>query len=84
MGDELESRVLATIAAVKRIPLERVRLDSSFEELGLDSLDRVNILFELENAFDISISDQEARQIQNVRQVVEGVRRLRAEGAAAP
>ena len=32
-------------------------LDSAFEELGIDSMDAVEILFALENEFDINIPD---------------------------
>lgn len=61
------------VAKQKRISPDQVSIDSSFQELGLDSLDAVNILFELEGEFNISISDEQARQIKNVRQMVEGV-----------
>ena len=61
------------IAKQKRIPSDQVTIDSTFQELGLDSLDAVNILFELEGEFNINISDEQARQIKNVRQMVEGV-----------
>jgi acyl carrier protein len=81
--DSVESKVCEIIAQQKRIPADRVTVDSSFEELGLDSLDAVNILFELEGAFNISISDEKARQIKNVRQMVEGVRVLVAEKESA-
>jgi acyl carrier protein len=77
--DELQTKVLEIIAQQKRVPVEQVTIDSSFAELGLDSLDAVNILFELESAFDINISDDKARQIKSVRAMVDGVRALVAE-----
>lgn len=77
---------MALIAAVKRIPREQVSLDKSFEELGMDSLDNMNLLFEVESAFNISIPDEEARSIRTVREVVDGVRKLveAASGEGAP
>jgi acyl carrier protein len=80
---DVEKKVCEIIAQQKRIPPERVTVDSSFEELGLDSLDAVNILFELEGAFDIAISDEKARQIKSVREMVDGVRALVAEKESA-
>lgn len=77
--NELENKVLEIIAQQKRVPVENVTINSSFDELGLDSLDAVNILFELEGAFDINIPDDKARQIKSVREMVEGVRALVAE-----
>jgi acyl carrier protein len=74
--DPIASKVCEIIAQQKRIPEEQVKVDSTFQELGLDSLDAVNILFELEGAFDISIPDEQARQIKNVREMIEGVRSL--------
>ena len=76
MADEIEEKVLAVIAQVKRLPAESVALDSSFEQLGIDSLDGMNILFELENEFDINIPDEQARSIRSVREMVEGVKKL--------
>jgi acyl carrier protein len=75
---DVEEKVLSLLAAIKRIPRESVRLDSSFEELGIDSLDATTLLFELESAFDISIPDEQARSIRSVRQVVDGVQSLLA------
>jgi len=83
MSDELTQRVLKTIAASKRIPPEQVTIDSEFEQLGIDSMDAVEILFALENEFDISIPDEEARAVRNVRQMAEGVEKLVAAKAAA-
>jgi acyl carrier protein len=81
--DELETKVLEIIAQQKRVPVEQVTIDSSFAELGLDSLDAVNILFELESAFDINVSDDKARKIKSVREMVDGVRTLVAEKKSA-
>jgi acyl carrier protein len=76
MSDELIDRVLKAIATSKRIPRETVTIDSSFEQLGIDSMDAVEILFALENEFDVSIPDEEVRQVRNVRQMCEGIERL--------
>ena len=76
MSDELIQRVLKVIAASKRIPLETVTIDSEFLQLAIDSMDAVEILFALENEFDISIPDDDVRSVRNVRQMCEGVDRL--------
>ncbi|MGA1997948.1 MAG: phosphopantetheine-binding protein, partial [Bryobacteraceae bacterium] len=49
MSDDLVQRVLKVIATSKRIPLEKVTIDSGFQDLGIDSMDAVEILFGLEN-----------------------------------
>lgn len=83
MSDDLIQRVLNTIAASKRIPRESVTIDSEFEQLGIDSMDAVEILFALENEFDINIPNEEVQQVRNVRQMCEGVAKLVAAKAAA-
>ncbi|MBZ5586762.1 MAG: acyl carrier protein [Acidobacteriia bacterium] len=75
-------RVLKVIATSKRIPLETVTIESDFQQLGIDSMDAVEILFALENEFDISIPDEEVRAVRNVRQMCEGVEKLIAAQAA--
>jgi acyl carrier protein len=82
MSDELIQRVRKVIATSKRIPEERVTIDSAFEELGIDSMDAVEILFALENEFDINIPDEEVKTVRNVRQMAEGVERLQAAKSA--
>ena len=75
-GDDLTSRVLRIIAETQRKDPSQVTIDSSFEELGIDSMDGVNIIFALENEFNINVPDDEVTNIRSVRDMVEGVRRL--------
>ncbi len=70
---DVEGRVLKVIALTKRLPRETVTRDSSFESLGIDSLDRLNILFDLESEFDIEINDEDAKRVENIPQMVAGV-----------
>jgi acyl carrier protein len=74
--DELTRRVLRIIAETQRKDPAQVTIDSSFEELGIDSMDGVNIVFALENEFNINVPDEEVRNIRSVRDMVEGVIRL--------
>lgn len=73
MNQTIQERVLRVIATSKRIPLETVRTDSTFESLNIDSLDRLNILFDLESEFEIEIDDEQAKQVQNIHEMIEGV-----------
>lgn len=50
-------------------------LDASLEELGVDSLDLVELLMELEEEFDISIADEEAERMQTTRDAIRYLRR---------
>ena len=78
MSDDLIQRVRSVVASSQRMPIEKITIDSSFQELGIDSMDAVNILFALESEFDISIPDEETKDIRTVRQMAEGVEKLLA------
>jgi acyl carrier protein len=78
MPDNITEKVLELIAATKRIPREQVSPTSTFEELGLDSLDAINLVFEVESTFNISVPDSVANSMTSVPQVVEELRKLLA------
>jgi len=78
MPDPVAEKVIATLASVKRIPAETITLNTNLQEMGIDSLDVFSLLFELENAFKISIPDDDVRSIKTVNDIVEGVKRLLA------
>lgn len=82
-ADRLSDEVIRIIAQTQRIPQETVHLDSTFEELKIDSLDGINLVFALENEFGISIPDEGVQNLRSVRETVEGVRQLVLEKEAA-
>ncbi len=82
MNNDIAERVQKVIAKHLRVETDKVPLDATFEQLGMDSLDSVNLLFEVEDEFDISINDQEAKAITSLPQMVDGVGALLARKAA--
>lgn len=81
--EELQARVIKVIAKTQRIPLETVSIDSTFEELKIDSLDGINLIFALESEFNVDIDDEQARSIKSVRQMADGIAALVAAKGAA-
>jgi acyl carrier protein len=79
LSDEITGIVVASIAEAKKIALESVRLDSTFEELRMDSLDGLDLFFRLEEAFDLTIPDDRARSLRTVRDIVEEIEKLLSE-----
>jgi acyl carrier protein len=73
---DLAAKVIGVIAKAQRIPAETITLDSTFEQLKIDSLDGINIVFALENEFGIEIPDEGAQNLRSVRETVEGVAKL--------
>jgi acyl carrier protein len=74
--DEIAQRCIDIIAKSKGLPTESISLDSSFDSLAIDSLDKINISFEVEEAFDIEIPDDALGSLKTVGDVVSGVRKL--------
>lgn len=83
MPEKITEKVLDLIAAVKRVPRESLTPDKTFAELGLDSLDAINLIFEIESEFDISVPDEQARSITSVRQLIESLQKLLGESPAS-
>jgi acyl carrier protein len=73
---DLAAKVIQVIAQTQRIPAESISLDSTFEQLKIDSLDGINIVFALENEFHIDIPDEGVQNMHSVRETVDGVATL--------
>ena len=78
--DPVAQQIIALIAQSKQIPAESITPESTFDQLQIDSLDRINLSFEVEELFAISIPDEALVSLRSVADVVAGVHRLQAEG----
>jgi acyl carrier protein len=76
--NEIASRCIDIIAKSKSISPDTITLASTFDELNVDSLDKINISFEVEEAFNIEIPDEALGTIKTVGDMVNGVAKLRA------
>jgi acyl carrier protein len=74
--------VIDVIVRTQKLPPEQVTIDSNFAALEIDSIDAVEILFELENEFGIAISNEEMYSVRTVRQAAETVERILNAGAS--
>ena len=81
MSADTAQRVIAVIAKFKKIPEDQITTETSLKDLELDSLDGLNLVFELEEEFDIFIPDDKALTLQNVGEMVTGIDMLLAEKA---
>lgn len=83
MSETLEEQVIRIIAESKNMDAAGITTETPMEELGLDSLDGMSIIFDLENAFEIEIPEDAPEKARTVGDLVEGVRALvEARGAA--
>jgi acyl carrier protein len=76
---EITNRIIDLIAKSKSLPPETVTPASTFDELNIDSLDKINLSFEVEELFAISIPDESLNSLRTVGDVIAGVHRLQAE-----
>ena len=74
MSEEaIAQRVIRVIATNKKMAPEELSLATRFDNLKMDSLDALNMIFALEEEFDIHIPNEEAAKMKSVREAIRGV-----------
>jgi acyl carrier protein len=69
--EEIKSKVIKIISEKLGKDVNDVKIDAHLvTDLGLDSLDTVEVIMEFEKEFNISIPDEEAEKISNVNDAV--------------
>ncbi|HTK28979.1 MAG TPA: phosphopantetheine-binding protein [Vicinamibacterales bacterium] len=76
MADDLEQKVIALIARKKKLDPASITVASTFQELGVDSLDAADLLFTFEDEFKIVVPDEAAQSMKSVGEVVDALRQL--------
>jgi len=71
----VEEKVIEIIVEKLNVPREQVKPEASFiDDLGADSLDLVELVMAMEEAFGMEISDEEAERLRTVKDVIEYVK----------
>jgi acyl carrier protein len=79
---EIEAAVIAILAKQLLLSPDDIALDAGIDDLGLDSLGKVEAIFALEERFDISVPfnanepDQPDFDFASVASIVAGIERL--------
>jgi acyl carrier protein len=81
--DQVLERVRAELARMKVPGAEQAGLDMTWQDLDVDSLELVELVQALEDAYGIRIADEELKPIKTVGDAARLVVRL-SEGAQAP
>jgi acyl carrier protein len=77
---DLEARVKQILTQRLGIPPAEIRLDATLvEDLGMDSLDAVELAIAAERQFNVSLSDEQMAKLKTVADIMALVERLHAE-----
>jgi acyl carrier protein len=74
-ADTLE-RVRRLIAKYLHVPPESIGEDANLQDLGLDSLGSLELVFEIEEEFKVRVPDDRIQELRTVRSVCEGIEAL--------
>jgi acyl carrier protein len=70
---EITDRIISNISKKSGVPSTELTLDSTFESVGVDSLDGVEIIVDTEFEFKITIPDNRLLQLHSVGSLVDYV-----------
>lgn len=77
MADEtISERVRRVFADFKKVEPSTIKPETTFDDLGFDSLDGLNLIFELEEEFDIQIPDDDVQSMRSVSEAISGITKL--------
>ena len=82
MNDNISNRVIDVIARVNKIERKDILLSRSLEELGMDSFDAINLIFALEEEFDVTLPD-EAKDYRFIGEIITGIETLQNESVSS-
>ena len=74
---ETAAMVKGIIAEILNLDAATISSQATFEMLGADSLDMMQIIMKIEDLFGIEISDDVASQIKTVEEAVEAIQKYR-------
>jgi acyl carrier protein len=76
---DIEARVREIVVEQLGVNADEVTSDASFiDDLGADSLDTVELVMALEEAFECEIPDEEAEKITTVKEAVDYINAVQA------
>lgn len=70
--DDVQGRIIGVLKGIEKIDSNKLSPSASFaDDLGLDSLDTVEVVMAVEEEFSIEIPDNEADEIRTVQQAID-------------
>jgi len=85
MTANIQQEVMSTIATRARIDVATITPQSTLASLGVASLEAIEIIFEIEETFDITLpEDSTALKTETVQGLIEAVQRALADKTKKP
>ena len=84
MSEAIAERVVEVIARSRRVSSGQITSETTFEELGMTSLDALGLIFDLEEEFGVEIPNEEALGLRSVGQAIGSIRKLCTPETIAP
>ena len=71
MNQNLVDAVITAISKQKGLDSSSIDLNSSLPELGVNSLDAISIVYDIEDRFDIEVPNEMLAELTSVRDIVD-------------
>ena len=78
MAEPVAPTIIALIAKSKQLDPATLTPATTFDELEIDSLDKINLTFEVEELYNIAIPDNSLNSLRTIGDVIAGVETLLA------
>ena len=80
--EEIKEKIYDIFEKEARVDRSSLNEDTVLEDLNIESLDMVQILFGIEEAFDVYVpQDDENFKLETMKDIIDGVKQLMAEKA---
>jgi len=71
--EDTQQRVVGIISEKLNMPQENIKVEATFQDLGADSLDIVEMIMSFEETFGIEIKDEDAEKIKSVQDAIKHI-----------
>ncbi|MGE0206486.1 MAG: acyl carrier protein [Candidatus Babeliales bacterium] len=75
--NDTQDKVISLIAQTVKIDKKDIQPTMTFEQLGIDSVEVMEVIIKIEEEFGIEIPDDKAAKIASIRDAVEAIHALR-------
>lgn len=75
--EDTAKKIIEIISKKLSFPKEQLTPSAAFKDLGIDSLDNVELMIAFEDAFGVEIPDEEAQKITTIQNAIDVIHEAR-------